>query len=224
MNDPDELDRKIDEKLAAHRESRTAAGRRTVEAMHELDRRINLFSRLAGRLIGEVIWPRVVKLAGRFENAELPPESERDGHRCVCTFHCTDQYPATATLELGVGHGGGIDNLIVSYALTILPTFIRFDGQDQLVIPLEQAEDGPVADWVEAKLLSFLDTYLQLEKDDHYQKENMVMDPVCGMSINRLHAAAHVEHRGRTYYFCVPDCQSRFTADPEKYVGQRPGG
>jgi YHS domain-containing protein len=219
MNDAYDLDRKIDERLAAHQERRTAAGRRTVEAMHDLNRRIDLFATLADRLTKHVIWPRLVKLATHFDNAELPPESERDGHRSVCTFRRTQRCPATATLELGIGRCGGIENVIVYYSLTIIPVFIRFDGQDQLVMPLEQVDEARVAAWVEEKLLGFLDVYFELETDDHYQKENLVTDPVCGMSINKAYAVEQVEYLGQTYFFCVPECCRKFVADPDTYVG-----
>jgi YHS domain-containing protein len=122
-------------------------------------------------------------------------------------------------LELGVGRCGGFESVIVYYALSINPMFIRFDGKDQLLFPLEQVDDRQVATWVDERLLRFLDTYVQLENDDHYQKENQVTDPVCGMTINRFHAAAKTDHEGQTYYFCVPDCHTKFVADPAKYVG-----
>ena len=32
--------------------------------------------------------------------------------------------------------------------------------------------------------------------------EPEVIDPVCGMSILRLDAVGHLEHRGQTYHFC----------------------
>jgi YHS domain-containing protein len=34
-------------------------------------------------------------------------------------------------------------------------------------------------------------------------------DPMCGMSVDRS-KALHLEHEGRTYYFCGPGCRERF--------------
>src|SRR5262252_5459442 len=45
-----------------------------------------------------------------------------------------------------------------------------------------------------------------------------VLDPVCGMMVDPDRAAGHVEHNGKTYYFCSKSCVAKFTADPEKYL------
>ncbi|MDB5972174.1 MAG: CopF [Hydrocarboniphaga sp.] len=45
----------------------------------------------------------------------------------------------------------------------------------------------------------------------------MEKDPVCGMSVDPKTARSQV-HAGHTYYFCSQGCQTKFTADPEKYL------
>ena len=37
-----------------------------------------------------------------------------------------------------------------------------------------------------------------------------VVDPVCGMTIAPARAAGHIEHLGRTYFFCSKRCLERF--------------
>jgi YHS domain-containing protein len=51
----------------------------------------------------------------------------------------------------------------------------------------------------------------------------MVKDPVCGMEIDKQNAAAKVEYRGQTYYFCSPGCKAAFEKDPEKYLRAEEG-
>lgn len=46
----------------------------------------------------------------------------------------------------------------------------------------------------------------------------MVRDPVCGMSVDPLSAAAKYEYAGTTYYFCHPRCEERFRGDPDGYL------
>jgi YHS domain-containing protein len=43
-------------------------------------------------------------------------------------------------------------------------------------------------------------------------------DPVCGMVVSRLTAAADVEYRRKTYYFCAQVCRDAFLADPQGYL------
>ncbi|HZA35357.1 MAG TPA: heavy metal translocating P-type ATPase [Vicinamibacterales bacterium] len=45
-----------------------------------------------------------------------------------------------------------------------------------------------------------------------------VIDPVCGMSILPSRAAGHVEHEGRTYYFCSASCMRRFQDTPDAFL------
>ncbi|MEE3100538.1 MAG: heavy metal translocating P-type ATPase, partial [Pseudomonadota bacterium] len=50
----------------------------------------------------------------------------------------------------------------------------------------------------------------------------IVRDPVCGMTVDRAAAAHMLNHEGARLYFCSAGCQSRFEADPERYLSGRP--
>ncbi len=45
-----------------------------------------------------------------------------------------------------------------------------------------------------------------------------VKDVVCGMKIKKEDAAAVIEYKGETHYFCNPKCKEKFEGDPEKYL------
>jgi len=45
-----------------------------------------------------------------------------------------------------------------------------------------------------------------------------VVDPVCGMTVDPDHAAAHRDHAGVTYSFCNPGCATTFDANPDHYI------
>jgi YHS domain-containing protein len=47
----------------------------------------------------------------------------------------------------------------------------------------------------------------------------MARDPVCGVDVDPIGAAASVEHRGVPYYFCSLTCKAEFEADPVRYAG-----
>jgi len=48
--------------------------------------------------------------------------------------------------------------------------------------------------------------------------DSVAIDPVCGMQVSRVSAAATVTHDGVTYYFCAPRCAERFSAAPTKFL------
>ena len=46
----------------------------------------------------------------------------------------------------------------------------------------------------------------------------MVIDPVCGMTVDPATAKHSLNHAGATYYFCCPHCAEKFKGDPQKYL------
>ncbi len=45
-----------------------------------------------------------------------------------------------------------------------------------------------------------------------------VTDPVCGMEIEPMNAAAQTTYQDNTYYFCSQECKEAFDKNPQKYV------
>ncbi len=50
----------------------------------------------------------------------------------------------------------------------------------------------------------------------------MVIDPVCGMSVEPS-GAPTLEHAGRTYHFCSERCRQRFQRNPTEFVNEAGG-
>jgi xanthine dehydrogenase accessory factor len=48
-----------------------------------------------------------------------------------------------------------------------------------------------------------------------------LLDPVCGMTVEREHARHLAEHGGVVYAFCSVGCRARFVKDPTAYVPAR---
>ena len=49
-----------------------------------------------------------------------------------------------------------------------------------------------------------------------------LIDPVCGMTVDPHKSTHRHVHQRRTYYFCSNGCQSKFAADPGRYLGKQP--
>ncbi len=49
-----------------------------------------------------------------------------------------------------------------------------------------------------------------------------VTDPVCGMTVDPAKTAHHAEHAGQTYDFCSAGCRTKFVANPNAYLGDKP--
>lgn len=50
---------------------------------------------------------------------------------------------------------------------------------------------------------------------------SVVIDPVCGMSLNRIDEPVSEEHEGHIYHFCGVRCAGEFRAHPEHYMKPR---
>ncbi len=64
---------------------------------------------------------------------------------------------------------------------------------------------------------------VQEEKDaaagrDLPEEPRTAIDPVCHMTVVAAEPTLHVEHDGRTVWFCAPGCRTRFLKEPERYA------
>jgi Cu+-exporting ATPase len=54
---------------------------------------------------------------------------------------------------------------------------------------------------------------------DHHSDGNAtVRDPVCGMTVDPATSQHRFDYRGETFHFCSAGCQTKFAADPQKYL------
>jgi YHS domain-containing protein len=217
MDTTNELEQRIQEKLALREERRALRNNHTQRLMNEMDEGMRRYGLVADRLMETIVRPRMERLKECFA-ALNAPQSEVTRHTCKLLFKHTSEFPATATLELGVTHEGQYKTILVQYDASIIPLFIRLDGKDQLSMPPEAVDEAKIAGWVEEKLLRFVDAYLSLETTNQYQAENIATDPVCGMSVNKTDAPAKMEYQGATYYFCIDNCCKKFAENPHRYL------
>ena len=84
---------------------------------------------------------------------------------------------------------------------------------------MDRVDEPQLAEWVEQQVITFVDTYLQLEQSDQYQQETLTTDPVCGMRIRKALAATKQEHHGVMYFFCTEKCRESFVQSPGQYIG-----
>lgn len=175
------------------------------------------FEQLALRLSESVIQPRLEILAGYFSNASVTKDKTA-GH-CLCWFGFCERFPASTKVTFAVEHDVRFEKVAVCYEATMMPVFIKLNEHDKLTWPLAAVQDeNAVADWVEARLLEFLDAYLRIDRGGEDLDEESATDPVCGMRIGRSSAVAGGTYRGHPYFFCSRECQERFAREPTAYV------
>jgi YHS domain-containing protein len=222
MDGLEKLEQDIRVKLALATDRRLSEQESDARITDGRERRREAYQRAARQLMASVIRPRIEKVMAFFPNALLSPAEVSTESQWCCRFQKTPEFPASTKLSFLVSPDTEIETAIVTYDLEILPIYFQFQGHDQLVVPIAGLFDGRIEAWLDAKLLGFVDTYLQLQTLDQYQLASQVADPVCGTRINRTAAAAQVAYEGQTYYFCRDECRRQFEFDPLHYVKGAP--
>lgn len=187
--------------------------------MAEIGVRRHRFTELACHLNQTIIRPRLSIVSDLFPNTTIL--DEQMPHGSCCWFAYCDRFPADTSVEFSIDHDVDFDKLIVRTRTRIMPVFVKFNEQDSLLLPLDSVDDTEVADWVEERLLEFLDTYLRIDAEGEENAQSPATDPVCGMRILRSDAVAVGSYCGHPYYFCSEECLSQFLDDPTQYVQVR---
>ena len=221
-SDLDPLERAIQGKLQAVDERNQRERQNLQDHMADLERRHDLFSPAAAKLMTDTVQPRVETLLKHFENARLDDQSLPQQYRCISSFSHSDRFPATVNLTFGVAHDDQIRNVILYCDLDILPIFFKFTPHEEIVFPLERPDEVQLAAWVDGRILEFVETYLRLEQSDQYQQQTLVTDPVCGIRFRKSLAAGKQQFAGMTYVFCSDQCRAKFAAAPQQYVSASP--
>lgn len=212
MTDPNDLDIQIRQKLATAEAAKQRCRERVEQNRIDIERRYKEFGVTADRIVATLVRPRLEKLCGHFDNAELLQADQSSRYHAVCRFKHTERFPATTNLTLSVSHDERVQQFIARYDLEILPVFFQFERSDEHAQPLNRISEADLTAWFDEKLLQFVDTYLRLEMADAYQQESLVTDPVCGSRITKTCAAAQEQRGGATVYFCSHTCHQKFLA------------
>ena len=207
MENKETLAERISSRLERHRLELVDRQQHVDMNMKRLLEQRERFAAAAGLQVETVILPRMEELNRRFANGKIEL-LQNDAFFIACEFAHTPRFPATARLSISLSP---VDDarFIARYNLSILPVLMDYNPHAEELFPLQGNEDA-LAGWVEDRILDFVDTYLRLETHPLYQKDNMVVDIVCGMRIPSTAATSSLERQGRTFYFCSEHCKEAF--------------
>lgn len=163
---------------------------------------------VAKHKIETVILPRMEELSRHFDNSKVDLLHTDADFNCICEFVHTPRFPASVKLGIALLPGKN-DALTARYDLSIFPVLMEFNRNSEETFPLD-CDEVVLVGWVEDRILEFIDTYLRLETHPFYQKDNTVLDIICGMRIPSIAATSTVERHGRTFYFCSEHCKDAF--------------
>lgn len=158
--------------------------------------------------IETVILPLMQALLQHFDNGKVDIQLSDDYFGCVCEFAHTPRFPATVSFSIALLPGSETCYTVRS-DLNILPVLMEYNRNNEALFPLDDDSEA-LSVWAEDRILEFVDTYLRLETHPLYQKDNTVIDIICGMHIPFIAATSSIERDGRTFYFCSEHCKEAF--------------
>lgn len=215
MGESKDFSEKLDERLEQHQKEKRQAQKQIDDKMKNLAEKRDQFNTDALQILRTIVYPKMQELARRFDNAKLSDIDARVGLHCVCHFSHTALFPATVKLDVSISAGENYDSYAINYDLEILPILMAYKPHDEANFPAGKSSEGLLDQWVEKKIMEFVSTYLKLEVDPHYQSDNMVVDPVCGMSFPIQQAVCTVKTGEKMFYFCSAVCKEAFLKDRE---------
>ncbi|WP_182870671.1 YHS domain-containing protein [Rhodopirellula sp. JC639] len=186
------------------------------QVMAEVEARRQRFLEIAASLNDNVIRPSLEILADHFSNANLVRDA-LIGHS-ACRFGYCERFPVNARVAFTVEHDVAFTDLSIRFEVSVAPPIVKVDEQDVFSIPPNEAFEDTATDWVQQRLLGFLNSYLRIDRGLEDFEDEVVTDPVCGMRINRSSAVATEVYRGHSYFFCSSDCRQSFSQRPSEFA------
>jgi YHS domain-containing protein len=104
----------------------------------------------------------------------------------------------------------GVRRVILSYDLKILPGLMEFIPHAEMEFPLDAVDKEAVGNWIDDRIVEFVQTYLSLNDNEAYLKEHMVQDPVALVRFPTFAAGATLEWNGQKYYFLDEETRREF--------------
>ena len=158
--------------------------------------------------ITELLKPRLDVLVEKFKD-KVHVEPVLTEHMRQATFKF-DSRVARIELTFRVSHDADVRNLVFDQTLEILPILMQFEKHSGLTVPLNHVDDAVIVNWVDDRIVAFVQTFLAIQENRYYQQGKLVTDPISGTEMPPIAARCTLESGGKTYYFVSEDTKREF--------------
>jgi hypothetical protein len=154
---------RLEERVRASKQEPDQDSAAMAAKMQQFQDRKQRFDQIAPQLVSDVIRPRMAQLAFQFNNAAL---DDRSNDRTTCWFGYCERFPSSAKIEIAVVSDAPIENVVVRIEASIFPSYQRYEPHDKLVVPMAHFDAGQVTQWVEDRIMDFLDLRIDRGTED----------------------------------------------------------
>jgi hypothetical protein len=117
---------------------------------------------------------------------------------------------AHVQMKLSASTDRDIRKVILGYDLQIVPVLWRFNPHAEIEFPLDAVDRGAAAQWIDDRIVEFVQTYFSLGENETYLKDRMVEDPIAHVRFPRDAAATTLEWQGNKLYFIGEETRREF--------------
>jgi YHS domain-containing protein len=228
MSSVDELKKSLQGEFDNARRRLQSALDAAEERDRKLQARYQQFLKSAER-VRTILTPRVAAFEASLKGAHKSVtrldigsgEKQDQGTVVAFQFPHTEECPAYLALRFELSHDESIENLLLTYDLEMMPIFIQFKKHDELASPVDRLDEPAITDWFDRCAVEFTRTFVEMQFNPQYQRENLAKDVVLGLIFPKVFSAGKVESNGVTYHFFSEDSLRQFQKAPERYTAKQ---
>jgi YHS domain-containing protein len=152
--------------------------------------------------------PRLEALAKRAgERVSITPYVSETCRSAIFDFRTKR---AHITLTVGVAPDQLVQNAIVEFDLRIVPVLWDFNRHEEFRTPISAVDGDGLARWLDDRIVGFVELFIQIHRDELYEKAEYVEDPVAKVKFPRFAAGETLEQDGQTYFFIDGTTKAEF--------------
>lgn len=180
-------------------------------AKSEYDAREKRFQELfvpAAERVAGIARPRLELLLDHFKDKmDVKPAISQHLREVVLKL---DSPLARIDLTFRLSHDAEVRNLVLDQTLEVLPILMRFDDHSGLTVPLDKIDDAKITQWLDDRIVKFVQTVGAIHQNQYYLKDHLVTDPVAGVQMPKYAAKSVLEADGTKYYFISDETRDQF--------------
>jgi YHS domain-containing protein len=207
MSDVNELVARIDGAFFAVKDKAKQQQQRELQSFQDRQKLLGEYEKVQAKIV-EIAKPRLEALAKRAgERAKVTPAVSQT--RRTATFEFKSP-KAFITLSFSVVPDQLVQNAVVESELKVVPVLWKFDSHSEFRTPIGAIDAAGLTKWLDDRILSFVNLYIEIHESEIYEKADLVEDPIAKLKFPKFAAGATLEKGGQTFYFIDEKTKAAF--------------
>ena len=206
MSDIKDLTARIDEAFSAVKDKAKRQQQGELQHYQERQKLFQEYEKVQKRIV-EIAKPRLEAFAKRAgDRASVTPTVSESRRSAKFDFRSATAHIA---LTFSVAPDRDLKHAVVEYDLAIVPVLWRFDSHAEFSTPVAAVDEKGLTKWLDDRIVSFAELYIQIHEAEIYEKAEYVEDPIAKVKFPKFAAGATLEHGGQTHHFIDDNTKAR---------------